>query len=139
MIFVAELDRVLDGNPIQSRPSRPEHAGGEWDPLLALPRRTRRRLIGAGYLNPNGIPPDVAADYIIARVAGVETVDDALGWYVRTALRAIPERRRHAHRSRHHRHAVRCGAATYYELRNLRAIADGYASLWHYRKAKGWT
>lgn len=136
-IHLDELDRVLMGTTVKSTPSGP--AGGEWDYLLALPRRTRRRLIGAGYLTTYGEQPDVAAELIIAHVAGVENIDDAMAWYVRTALRALAERRRLAHHRRHQRHAALNGRRSYYEHRTALAVAAGHRSLWHYRKSKGWT
>lgn len=137
-VHLDELDRVVGAATLLS----PTYAddGGEWDPLRALPTRTRRRLAGAGYLTSYGERPDVFAELIVDRVAGIETVDDALDWYVRTSLRAIDERRRQAHRTRHLRTARQHGAASYYEHRtNVARFEHGFRSLWHYRKAKGWT
>jgi hypothetical protein len=80
-LFSDELDRVTGGNPVQYRPKPTEvRPGGEWDYLRALPKRTRRRLIGAGYLSPRGERPDVVAGWIIDRVPGIETTDEAIAW-----------------------------------------------------------
>lgn len=87
---MSEIERVLAGNALVSSGARSEH--GEWDWLPHVDRRTIRRLTGAGYFARRGVELDVAADLIIARVPGVETFDDAIEWYVTTALRELDER-----------------------------------------------
>lgn len=131
-----ELDRVMGGDAIASRPAA--RAGGEWDALRALPKRTRRVLIGAGYLRPHGLQPDVAADLIQAAVPGVGSVDEAIGWYVRTCIAAIAESRTAAGRRRRAQLARRSGHATYYAYRNEWARSRGHRSVWHMRRDRGW-
>lgn len=111
------------------------HAGGEWDDWRALNVRQRRRLIGAGWARPGGLRPDVLADLIAAR----HSTPDPLGWFYRTALEATVERRSAANRDRHASLARRTGYRTYYDRRDALAKAQGHASLWHYRKEKGWS
>lgn len=135
-----DIERVLGANRLLSMPpKRRPQLGGEWDALLSIPNRTRRTLIGAGFLTSTGLKPDVAAECISAGVPGVETTDDAVEWYVRTALVSIAEQRRVRHSVRHHRFAVRQGAVSYFDYRDTVAVLAGFPSLWHYRKAKGWT
>lgn len=64
---------------------------------------------------------------------------EVVAWYVREALAAIEEGRRASHYDRHLAYAKRQGARTYYDLRDTRAVLDGYPSLWAMRKARGWT
>ena len=132
-----ELERVVGAEGLASSPGR--HAGGEWDYILSLPRCTRRRLVGAGYMRRTGMSPDELEALIVPRVSGVETTDEAMAWYVRTCLVAIGERRTLARRRRHHRLARRNGFSTYFEYREFLAAREGHASHWHERKHKGWT
>lgn len=138
-----EIERVLAGNRALTMPDRALYGAlagaGEWDWLRALPRRTRRRLAGAGYLTATGERPDVLADMICANVPGVSTSCDAMAWYVATALRAIIEGRRESHRHRHARFARSKGHATYYAYRRAVALEHGHGSVWHMRKDRGWT
>lgn len=90
MTIVGEIDRVLAGNPLRSTGARNAH--GEWDWVDHIDRRTMRRLTGAGYFARAGLSIDEAADMICARVGGVDTLDDAIAWYVRTALAELDER-----------------------------------------------
>ncbi|HWL44574.1 MAG TPA: hypothetical protein VNQ73_16660 [Ilumatobacter sp.] len=131
-----ELDRVMRGDAIASRSGcRP---GGEWDALRALPVRVRRRLLGAGYLRPGGLEPDVAADLIASQVPGVGSVDAAIEWYVRTCLAAIAEARTDAGRRRRAQLARRGGHSTYYAYRSEWARDRGHQSVWHMRRDRGW-
>lgn len=90
MAVAGEIDRVLHGNALRSSGGRT--AFGEWDWLDHVPRRDMRRLTGAGYFARAGLAIDEAADLIISRVPGVETIDDAIEWYVATALVELDER-----------------------------------------------
>ena len=85
-----EIERVLWGNVLQSTGHAHDH--GEWDWLPLVDKRTMRRLTGAGYFARNGIALDEAIDMIVERVGGVETRDQALDWYISTALRELDER-----------------------------------------------
>lgn len=87
-----EIERVLQGNPLQS--SGHAHEEGEWDWLPLVDRRTMRRLTGAGYFARHGLALDEAADVIRQHVAGIATMDDAIEWYIRTALHELNERQR---------------------------------------------
>lgn len=139
LVHLAELERVVDGNRLLYMPARCLGGlGGEWDWLRALSAKQRRRLIGAGWLSRVGERPDVLADAIIREVGGVETLDEALTWYVRHALAAIPEARREAHRRRHDRRARALGFPSYYHLRAATAREHGHGSFWHMRKDRGW-
>ena len=114
--------------------------GGEWDYIRVLPIRTRRRLTGAGYMAKHGMLPDEFADMIRANAPGMGGKGDTqcIEWYVGHALLALKERRRAEHYDRHLAYARSRGASSYYALRNSEAFLDGYASLWHKRKANGW-
>lgn len=90
MTIAGEIERVLAGNPVRSSGGRTGY--GEWDWLGAVPARTMRRLTGAGYFARGGLSVDEAADIICARVPGISTPDDALAWYVSTALAELEER-----------------------------------------------
>jgi hypothetical protein len=129
-----ELDRVLGGSSLL----HPAHGdpGGEWDALRALDRSTLRRLTGARLLTPHGLRPDVAADIIARNVARIEDVDDAMAWFVRTALDAITERRRAAHHRRHALLARRHGYRTYHQYRTFQSVLRGHDSLWYERCAR---
>lgn len=133
-----ELERVLGSDALATW-NRDRQRGGEWDALAAVPLRTRQRLQGAGYLRLHGLLPDVAADVICANVSGVEGVDAAVRWYVRTALEAIAQERRVRHRVRHLRVARESGDATYYARRVRLAREAGHSGLWAYRQARGWS
>lgn len=130
---IGELDRVMNGNTVATW-NDTRDPGGEFDYLRGLPRRTIKRLIGAGYLSPYGLMPDVAADYIAEYVSGIDSTDDAMRWYVRMAIAAIDERRMIARRERDERLINRRGFPTYYAMRNAAARSAGYKSLWHMRK-----
>jgi hypothetical protein len=115
--------------------------GGEWDYIRALPIKTRRRLTGAGYMAKNAMQPDDFADMIRRNGPNTGRLSDyeCHAWYVSMALRALTERRRAEHRDRHLAYARSRGAPSYYALRNAEAFLDGYDSLWHKRKAMGWS
>lgn len=138
---VDEIGRVMGGQPVLAMPDSalygPLVGFGEWDWLRATPRRSRRRLAGAGYLSSYGERPDIVADWIVDRVADVEH-GDALGWFTRKALLAIDQRRREAHYLRHHRRAQTMGFASWYEY--VRAIAHehGHGSYHHMAQDRGW-
>lgn len=135
-----ELERVVGGEALASSPSRRgSQAGGEWDVIYGYPRKTRRRLIGAGFMRVGGMPPDVLADTIRPRVPGCETTDDAMRWYVKTCLVALAERRILAHRYRHLCVARRNGHRTYYAHRTAYARSLGFDSVYDMRKKRGWT
>jgi hypothetical protein len=136
---LAELDRVMGAERVATWNARTRQPGGEWDTIRALPPRSRRRLVGARWLRRDGLPPDVAATIICDAVGDVRTTCEAMQWYCRTALVAIDEARREAHRDRHARAARRLGARSYYDVRATRAVLAGYPSLWHERVARGWT
>jgi hypothetical protein len=133
-----ELERVLGPNVVATY-NRQRGAGGEWDALRAFPLRQRQRLTSAGFFAKHGLHPDVAADYICARVGGVEDTDAAMRWWIRTATLALAERRRERHRIRHLRVAVNNGDRSYYARRQRLARQAGHASLYAYRLSKGWT
>lgn len=130
-----ELDRVMGGDVVASGPVGP---GGEWDAIRGIPLRRRRCLIGALYLTPTGLRPDVAAEIIAQRVAGINSIDDAMEWYVRTALTAVGERRIASRLRRRKRLHLRHGYSSEYDYRNARSIERGYRSLWCERVARGW-
>ncbi len=131
-----ELDRTVGCETLATKPG--PYAGGEWDYLLSLPKRTLRRLRGARRMTRGGVGPDQLAELIIGKVHGIETTDDAMVWYVRASLVAIGEARREAHRRRHLDVARRTGHKTYYGRRVDQARRLGYPSLYAMRKAKGW-
>lgn len=58
---------------------------------------------------------------------------DALEWFYRTALRAIPEARRARHHRRHRRIAWENGDPSYFKRRDRLAREAGYRSFWHQR------
>lgn len=138
-----ELERVMMGESVRApRREYGTRAEGEWDYLCSLPRRTVRRLIGSGAFTRGGMAPDEAADWIRDRVPALgESADtcDCMAWYVRTALAAIGERRREAHRRRHEKYARSLGHPTYYAYRRQIALEHGHGSVWHMRKDRGWT
>ena len=117
--------------------------GGEWDCLRDIPLRRRQALTGAGWMSRWGAAPDVFADllrsYGPSDVEGLAVGMDPIEWYVREAWRATIERRYAVNRDRHRRLAKRAGKSSYYAYRDARAVEAGYESLWHYRKAMGWT
>jgi hypothetical protein len=93
------------------------HPGGEWDTLRAVPIRTRRALTAAGYLARGGMQPDDFAD-LLRRNLPAQVEPDPIAWYIATARRIL--------------------RATPYETRTRFVRERGYASLWYYRKARGW-
>jgi hypothetical protein len=115
--------------------------GGEWDYIRSLPIRTRRRLTGAGFMAKDCMTPDDFADLIRRNVPHLANLGDTNchAWYVQHALMALAERQRTEHHDRHLAYAQSRGAPSYYSLRNSEAFLDGYDSLWHKRKALGWT
>lgn len=129
-----ELERVCEGEIHRTSP--PRRAGGEWDPWKALPRRTKLRLIGAGYARRGGLEPDVLADVIVRNKPDV--ADDPLGWYYRTALAALRERRSASRKDRRNRLARAAGCRTEYAYRTLQAQAAGFETFWQYRLARKW-
>ena len=135
---VHELERVMGPERVATWNARTRQPGGEWDVIRSLPPRTRRRLTGAGFFSAGGLMPDVAADLIVSGVGGVDTVDDALRWYVRTATEAIRQARRGAEANRRAKQAARLGVGSFYEVRVAQARAAGHRSLWAYRQARGW-
>lgn len=138
-VFADELERVVGGDRLRTMPLRAlVHGAGEWDWRRNMPRRTVRRLAGAGYLSASGEWPDVLADRIIAGVADVHDVDSAVAWYVRHALKATGENRREAHQYRHRRFARQQGDVSYYAYRRRIALENGHGSLWYMRKDRGW-
>ena len=134
------LYAALGGEPLATWNSSRSN-GGEWDYLRSLSLRTRQRLTGAGYMSKWGTMPDEFADLIRWYAPGMGGKGDTecIAWYVRHALLAITERQRAAHHDRHLAYARSRGAPSYYSLRNSEAFLDGCDSLWHKRKAKGWT
>lgn len=88
--MIGEIDRVLNGNAVASCGRRTEH--GEWDWLDAVDRRTVRRLTGAGYFARGGLSIDEMADMVAARVGGVETLDEAVEWFISTAVHELDAR-----------------------------------------------
>ena len=126
----------MRGDAVASRP--PDQPGGEWDVIRSLPPRVKRTLIGSGYLRPGALQPDVAAELIRDQIPGVQTVDDAIEWYVRTALAAIAESRTDAGRRRRNELARKSGHTTYYAYRSEWTRSRGHQSLWQMRKDRGW-
>lgn len=116
-------------------------AGGEWDYIRSLPIRTRRRLAGAGFMALGAMMPDEFADMLRDNVPHLAGRGDGEchAWFVKHALLALAERRQAEHHDRHLAYARSRGAPSYYALRNAEAFLDGYDSLWHLRKAKGWS
>ena len=140
-IHVDELDRVFAGRfmTLRTMPLDKLPVGaGEWDWRRVISRKRLRKLIGARYLTSTGEKPDVFAEVIIDNVAGIDNIDDAIDWYIKTALKAITESRRERHHRRHLRHARANGFATYYEYRRAQALDNGHGSLWYMRKDRGW-
>ena len=118
----AELDRVLGGSLAVKHPRHRHalHGGGEWEPLLDLPRETRRTLVGARLLAPSGWYPDELHQVVADGVghAKIPDVAAAVDWWVDLCLAMIIHRRRVAHFRRHHTLATR----------------NGYQTYWYYRK-----
>lgn len=116
--------------------------GGEWDALRSLPRRTYRRLCGAGYVTTDGDAPDVFAESWNDWRGSDLSVCDVVAAWAKEALREIDECRRQSRRQSRQRRerlaAERAGVRTYFEYRNLRAIALGFGSYRAMRSAKGW-
>jgi hypothetical protein len=131
-----ELDRVVGAEALASKSGK--HSGGEWDYLMQQPAKTRRRLIGAGYMRVGGMQPDQLAELIIDNVATVETTDAAMFWYVNTCLVALKEARLLAGRRFATRTARRNGHQTYYQPRTAEPKRLGYRSVYNMRKARGW-
>lgn len=113
------------------------HPGGEWDALRATPIRVRRRLTAAGYLARGGMQADTFADMLVRN--GAPDTGDPIAWYLREALRALRERQTAARVRRHALLARHNGHESYYAYRQAKCQEAGYASVWHYRKERGWT
>lgn len=138
------LRAVVGAEAHASSPTRThDHAGrrvergGEYDAWYALPARSRRRLIGAGWARKGAMQPDELAD-LIARNGGPSDYREALEFYYRLALLAIDERRRAYEIDTRNARAKAAGQPSYFHYRNQQARAAGHASLWQYRKSKGW-
>lgn len=140
-VYLDELDRVLGGERLLTLPIRQledSRYGGEWDWRRLMPRRTHRRLAGAGWLSSTGISPDELEMLVVPQVAGVETLSEAVEWYLKMASRAIGEARREQHQRRHLRFAKQQGHASYYAYRRAVALEAGHGSFWHMRQDRGW-
>ena len=98
-------------------------------------RRTIRTLTGARVLTPGGLPPDVAAEWVGARLCRQMTADDLAEWLRRVVAPAIAERRAERVRLRRHQFAVAQGARSYFHLRDTRAVLAGFPSYWYQRSA----
>lgn len=131
-------DRMSAGMALRYDP----HGGGEHDYVRHLPRRTRRTLVGAGYLTGprRGERPDVFADCVRDHLpAGTQMTDsDALDYWVRLVLRGLTERRTARRAARRRRLHLAAGHPTEYAYRTAHAIGAGFASFWQYRKARQW-
>lgn len=134
----AEFDRVMGPNRMSTPPKGA--AGGEWDPIRALPSRTVRSLRGAGYLTPpgRGMAPDVVATEHTGPRAGHDTTDAATDWYVRTAQGAMQEQRQERRRTRDQKRAAADGYKTDFQRRTFQAITEGHDTYHAKRKALGW-
>lgn len=131
--FGDRFELVLQAEAHRSAPGR--HPGGEWDAWFALPRRTRRVLIGARFARRGGLEPDVLADLIVRNHPNLGG-ELPLEWFYRSCLEVLAERRRARHRDRHLRVAVESGHGSYYERRCALAVAAGFPSFWAYRRGK---
>lgn len=140
-VYLDELDRVVGHNRLKTLPLRTlqlRRYGGEWDWRRDMQHRVHKRLVGAGWLTSDGEMPDVLATLIIPQVGGIEIDAHAIEWYLRAALRSIPEARRDAHHHRHLRYARTQGHNSYYEYRRHQALEGGHGSLWYMRHDRGW-
>jgi len=133
-----ELDRVVGSEALASSPTRWNVGQGEWDYLHLLPRKTLRRLRGARYMRVGGMQPDVLAELIAPNVAGCDSTDAAMEWYVKTCLVAVAEARLIAGRKHRLRVAQRNGHQNYYQYRTESAKRQGYDSVYKMRKGRGW-
>ena len=131
-----ELDRVVGSERLASSPG--PRNGPEWDGLRLMNPRKLHRLRGARWMVPGAMQPDQLAEVIVPRVADVESIDDAIEWYVKMCLIAIDEARTAAGRRRRGKLARRNGHPTYYAYRDEQARQQGHESLWHLRKERGW-
>jgi len=113
------------------------YAHGEYDELRGFSATELRRLRGAGFLSPEGRPPDVLAGEVAARYREM-TTDELVRWYVRTALVLLDARQAKANYDRHTKLAVSKGFRTYYGWRAQMAHEEGYPSFWALRQARGW-
>jgi hypothetical protein len=127
-----EFHRVMRGNSVL----HPIHGGtgGEWDTLRRAPAKVLRRLTGARWLTPYGMAPDQVACELTGPYKGIDDVDDAMTWFLRTAVAALDERRARRHWERHQAVARRHGYKTYYDYRTWLAIEKGYHSVWDMRR-----
>jgi hypothetical protein len=134
-LHLDEIERVMGPDRVR----HPVHGsdGGEWDYLRALPKPEKRVLTGAKYLTPHGMLPDVAAEVICAQTRAEDTCE-AMDWYVRTALKAIQERRRLAYDRRTRNLASRHGYSAYHQLRTFQAVCEGFDTYRHKRRERGW-
>lgn len=130
---IAELG--LGSGSITIRHPAHRSKGGEWDGLARLPARELRALTGARILTPHGLPPDVAAGHVGARLGIEMTPCELADWLHRVCVPALAERRRERDRAARQRYALEQGAHSYYDLRDGYAVIEGYRSLWDRRRA----
>jgi len=114
-----DVDRVCRGNVLGSRPG----PGGEWDEVRSIPRRTRRRLIGAGMMSPRGMAPDVLADIVSDWFGRDMDSCETVRWYVRSCVLILDQRR------------VARDARTYRQRDRL-AKDRGFISFYHQRRTR---
>lgn len=113
-------------------------SGGEWDTLRHTSLSVRRSLTSTRWMSLDGEKPDVFADLL--RTYGPSDVEpDPIAWFVREARQANAEARTARHRAVMLRVARRHGYRTYHEYRTEQARQQGHDSVWHMRKARGWT
>lgn len=91
MTWHLDVDAVCQGERLASSARGP---GGEWDAVRAISRRTRRRLIGAGWLRARGVAPDQLAELLGAYFGRDFTSCEAVDWYVRHSLLQLQADRR---------------------------------------------
>lgn len=113
MTWHLDVDAICNGERLASSARGP---GGEWDAVRAISRRTRRRLIGAGWLRARGLAPDQMAEVLGAHFGRDFTSCEAVEWYVRHSLLQLQAERR-------------ARWARQYQARNARARALGYSCL----------
>jgi hypothetical protein len=94
---IDELDRVMGAETVRFPYKNAKlhgQTGGEWNYLQSLSDKVRWSLNGADMLTPYGMLPDVAADWITDRVAGLDgSTDAAMAWYVKTCKVALQQKR----------------------------------------------
>lgn len=107
--------------------------GGEWDGLAALPARCLRSLTGTRILTPDGMPPDVAAEWVGNGLNREFTPDDLADWLRLVVWPGIAEARGEREAAARRARALAWGARSYYHLRDTQAVLEGYNGLWHKR------